>query len=440
MEPLWVGVAGICILAVLLLLGVYVAIALGLAGVLGMIVIIGFEPAMSLLGTTLLRTATNYTLIVIPLFITMGLFSAEAGLSTGIYNTLSKWLGRIRGGLGLATVGACTIFGMLTGSSIVTALVFAKVSVPEMRRHGYDAKLSYGLVSSAGAIGMLIPPSLLAIIYALITEQSVGELLLGGIGPGLVLAFCLGSGFVALLYLRPSLGPDTRGASVTWRERFVSLPSLWPAFVVGVIVIGGIYSGIFTVTEAAGIGAFILFILFLFTKRGSRQSWQMLAACLRESISLSAMVLLILAGALIFGRFLVLSEIAPKFTEFILAMNLSGIQFAIATAVVFLVMGCIMDSTSIVAITIPLLYPIANSMDLDPVWFAMVAIMASQVGLITPPLGLSVYAVKGVADPDISLGDIFHGVIPFLFLMVVALALIIAFPFISTWIPYHMRG
>jgi tripartite ATP-independent transporter DctM subunit len=347
-------------------------------------------------------------------------------------------VGRLKGGLGLATVGGCTIFGALTGSSIATAVVFAKVSVPEMRRYGYDAKIAYGLVSSAGAIGMMIPPSILAVIYALITEQSVGQLLMGGIGPGLTLALCLGGGFIILLALRPSLGPSTQRASVTWRERFAALPKLWPAFMIALIVIGGIYLGVFTVTEAAGIGTFTLFVLYLATKGFSRQSWQVLSACLRETISLSVMILFLVASARVFGRLLVLSGLAPMVTDFIINMNLPGVQFIIVATVLYIVLGTFLDSVSILAITIPLLYPAVVAMGLDIIWFAMVMILATQIGNITPPVGLIIYAVKGVADPDISLEDIFRGVLPFFLMMLVAQAIVIAFPIISTWIPYHI--
>jgi tripartite ATP-independent transporter DctM subunit len=413
---------------------------LGLVALLGITLIIGFSSAMSMLVMTMFHYGTMYAFIITPLFVAMGLFSGEAGVSRGIYDTLSKWLGGLKGGLGLATVGGCTIFGTLTGASIVTALVFAKVSVPEMRRHGYDAKTAYGLVSSAGAIGMMIPPSLLAVIYALITEESIGRLLMGGIGPGIVLAICLGAGFIGLLYLRPHLGPSTQAASVTWKERFISLPRLWPAIIVAVVVIGGIYTGIFTVTEAAGIGTFILFILYLITRGFSRQSWKALGGCLRETIAISGMVLLLLTSAFLFGRFLVLSGLGPMVIDFITDMNLSAVQLVIAATVMYIALGTLMDGISILAITIPLLHPMVLAKGIDPIWFAMSMILATQIGLITPPVGLSIYAVKGVADPDISIEDIFRGVLPFFFMMIAAQAIVIAFPIISTWIPDNILG
>lgn len=437
-EPFWIGVAGIVMLVLLILSGVYIAVALGLVGVIGIIAIIGFSPAMSLLASTWFHYGTTYFFIIIPLFVAMGLFSAQAGVSRDLYDTLSKWVGQIRGGLGLATIGAQAIFGALTGSSMVTAIVFAKVSVPEMRRLGYDPKLAYGLVSAGGALGMMIPPSVMVVIYALITEQSIAQLLLAGIGPGLVLAFCLSMGLVLLLTLRPSLGPPTEKKGATWRERFVSIPKVWPALLVALILIGGMYTGIFTETEAAGIGTFVLVVLFLSVRRFSRESWKALGVILRDTVSLTGMVLLIMTSGQVFSRMLTLSGLGTMFTDYIISLNLSPMGFVLSVVALYFFLGCLIDSPSIVVVTVPLLYPVAEAYRLDQIWFAMVLILSTQIGNITPPVGLNVFAVKGVAEPDISLEDIFRGVLPFFFMMCAALAVVIAFPSVSTWIPYHI--
>jgi len=437
-DPLWVGIGGVCLLLILLFGGVYVAVALALSGILGIIVIIGFQPAMTLLVTTFFSYGINYAFIVIPLFVAMGLFSAETGISKDSYDTLAKWLGPMRGGLGVATVGACTIFGTLTGSSIVTSMVFAKVSAPEMIRHGYNKRMTYGLVASAGSIGMMIPPSILVVFYALITEESVGRLLMGGIGAGLVLASCLSGAFILLLTLRPSFGPPTKKISATWKERFVSLPKLWPALVVATIVIGGIYAGIFTVVEAAGVGTFVLFLLFIISKGFSRRTWAPLSATLREALSITAMVLLILVSAQVFSRLLVLSGLGGIMTDFLISADLTAIQFVVAVTALYILLGCLIDAFSILAITIPVLLSVVESTGIDPIWFATLAILATQIGTVTPPVGLTVYAVKGVAPSDVSLGDIFRGVTPFFVAMVIAQAILIRFPILITWIPYHI--
>lgn len=438
MDIILVGIIGVVVLLALLMMGVYVAVALGVVGFVGIAYILGLSPAMSLLASTTFHYGTEYTFIVIPLFVAMGLFAAEEGISKDAYDALAKWIGNIRGGLGVATVGACAIFGTLTGSSVVTAVVFAKVSVPEMRRHGYDAATSYGLVCAAGAIGILIPPSLLAVVYSLITGESLGQVLLAGIGPGLLLTVGLILSFVALLTVRPSLGPARAIKSVTWRERLIALPNLWPAFVVALIMIGGVYAGVFTVVEAAGIGTAVLLLLYFAIRGVSQQSLQAVTASLREAVALTSMILLILITAQIFARFLVLTELGTSVAEFVVAAKLSSFEFVLAAVVLTIFLGMLIDSVSILAIIIPVLYPIAQAMSIDPLWFAMVIIFATQVGIITPPFALAVFAVKTVADPDITLEDIFRGTMFFLFVMLVILAILILIPGVSTWIPHRM--
>lgn len=438
MDPIWIGLGITILFLALLFSGVYIAVALGIAGLVGLISIIGLERTTGMLATVAFHYGTQYSFIVIPLFVAMGLFAAEGGVSKDAYDALVKWFGRIKGGLGLATIGACTIFGTLTGSSVVTAVVFAKICVPEMRSHGYDMKMSYGIVCSAGAIGLLIPPNLMAVVYASLTEESLGQLLMAGIGPGIVLAFCLGLGLVVLLVWQPSLGPSGGEKRVTWRERFSVLPKLWSVIVVALIVIGGIYSGLFTVNEASGIGTLVLLVLYFCIKGFSRQSWQVIMAALRESISITAMIMIILIGAQIFSRAVVLSQLGPTLSNYIIMWNLSPLEFVIAVTVLYLILGCLIDSFSILAITIPVLYPIVLAMKIDPIWFATVMIVATQVGLITPPFGMAVFAVKAVAGKEISLEDLFKGAFPFLIFTLLCLAIVIAFPPISTWIPDHI--
>ena len=438
MDPVWIGIGTVILFLLLLAFGFYIAVALGVAGVLGIAAIIGFKATFGMVATQAFHYGSQYSFIIIPLFIAMGLFAAEGGVSKDAYDAMAKWLGGIKGGLGLATIGACTMFGTLTGSSVITAVVFAKISVPEMRRLGYDAKLSYGLVSSAGAIGLLIPPNLLAVVYSLLTEESLGKLLMAGIGPGIVLALCLGGGFVSLLFWRPSWGPARGEQSVTWRERIAALPQLWSILVVAIVVIGGIYLGIFTVNEASGIGTLLLLVLFFCIRGFSKQSLEVIMAALRESISLTAMTLVILIGAQIFARAIVLSRLGPLLSDLIIAWNLTPLQFIIAMTILYLILGCLIDGISIMAITIPIVYPIVVKMGIDNIWFATVMIVATQIGIITPPFGLSVYAVKAVAGSEFSIEDIFRGAIPFLIFMLICQAIVIAFPAVSLWIPYHI--
>ncbi len=440
MDPLTIGILGVVLSLVLLILGVQVALALGVAGTLGIMLIIGVDATANLLATTLLQYGTMYSMIVVPLFIAMGLFASETGISRDSYDVLTLWLGRIRGSLGLATVGACTAFGALTGSSIATSVVFAKVSAPEMVRHGYDRHLSYSLVAASGIIGMLIPPSILAIIYGIISEESIGRLLLGGIGPGLILALCLGGGLVLLLWLRPSLRPDVQDKGVTWREKIAPIPKLWPIFMVALIVIGGIYSGLATVTEAAGLGSFVLFILYLIFRGFSRRSLTVLGSALRESLAVTGMIFLIFCFAQIFTRLLVLSGIAEILGDYVISLALSQREFILAAAILYIVLGMFIDTISILMVTVPIFLPVVTNLGIDPTWFAMVLIMAVEIGLITPPMGINIYAVKGVAGSEVELMKLFRAALPWFLCTIMALLLLILFPDISIWIPHHMLG
>ncbi|MEE9203355.1 MAG: TRAP transporter large permease, partial [Dehalococcoidia bacterium] len=408
--------------------------ALGVVGVLGMLVVIGLEAGVSLLATTSFHFATNPEFIVMPLFILMGLLAMKGGISEATYDALSKWIGKLRGGLGIATVGACTAFGTVSGSALVTASVFARVSCPEMRRHGYSKGLAYGIVSSAGAIGMLIPPSLLAVVYGLLTLESIGDLLIAGIAPGMLLAVVFTGGILAIAYLNPSAAPPV-AFDITWGQRLASLKDFWPIGVAGLVVIGGIYSGFVTPTEAGAFGALAILLMAVFWG-GMR--WPQLRTALNETVSITAMIFLILIAAKVFSRFMMLSGVAPKLVNTILDLGLSPLGLVIAMAILYLILGAFLDSISMLSITIPVIYPAVQAMGIDPMWFAMVVILAIHVGLITPPVGLNVYAVKAVAEPDVSLEDVFRGTTPFFFMMLLALAIIIAFPVLSTWLPAHI--
>jgi tripartite ATP-independent transporter DctM subunit len=433
MEPLTLGLIGVLAFCILLLLGIHVAIAMGIVGVSGMILIIGLEPTINLLATTVLEYGTMYSLIVVPLFITMGLFATETGITRDLYNIISMWFGRIKGALAISTIGACTIFGAMTGSSIATAIVFAKVSAPEMIRHGYNKQLSYALCAASGALGMMIPPSILAVIYGVLVEESIGKVLIGGIGPGLTLAICLSLGVVLLLYA-------TEGIRASWKEKFASMPKLWPIFIIIIIVIGGIYTGVFTVTEAAGIANFVLLALYFSFNRFSKKSLNTMAIIFKESISLTAMIFSIFCLAQIFSRFMVLSGISDAFTKLVISSNLSPLVFVIATGVLYLILGCLIDSISILMLTVPLLLPIVKTLDIDLIWFGVIMILNTQIGLITPPVGINIYVVKGIAGPDVDLVSLFRAAMPLFIFEVVALAICVIIPPITTWLPYTMMG
>jgi len=374
---------------------------------------------------------------VVPLFVFMGLLSARGEISKNLYEGLSIWLGRAKAGLGIATVGACTAFGTICGSALVTAAVFGEVSAPEMRRHGYSKELAYGICASAGTIGMLIPPSVFIVIYAILTEESVGKLLVAGIAPGLTLAVVFSLGIWAMSRLRPSIvGATTPTTTVSWRQRIASLRLFWPIVLIAVIIIGGIFGGVFSPTEAGAVAALAVLIIVLVT--GGKERWKQVREGVIETVSTTAMIFLILGGAVIFSRFLTLTGITTWVMESVIGLNLSPLALVALLAGVLLIMGCFLDGTSIMCITIPVIYPTIRAMGIEPMWFGMVAILAIHVGLITPPVGINVYAVKGVAEADVSLEEIFRGVLPFFIMSLVALAFIILVPWASTIFPSLM--
>jgi tripartite ATP-independent transporter DctM subunit len=439
MDPFAVGIVGVFIAIVLLAIGVHIALALGAVGLFGMMFIIGFDQASWQATALIYNSVAAQSFIVIPLFVFMGLLAGVGGLSQKIYEVLRMWMGGLRGGLGIATVFSCTAFGVCTGSSLVTAAVFSKVSAPEMRRHGYDKKIAYGICAAGGSIGMLIPPSILLVIYGIISQESVGRLLIAGIAPGVILALAFSLGILVIGMIKPVWFGTEVHQRVGWVEKIVGLTSIWPIIFVGVLVIGGIFGGFFSPTEAAAFGAAALLILtMIFTKPGKR--WQLLKGCIYESIVINAMVFFILFGAGIFARFLMFAGITPNVLSIVTSADFSNYTFVIVMAAIYLVMGCFIDSISMLSITLPILTPVIHKMGINPIWFAMVTVTAIECGLVTPPVGLNVYATHGAAEKDVSLEDVFRGSAPFFFMMLAALAVIIAFPWLSTILPNLMIG
>lgn len=434
MDPLVVGILGVVALAILLFLGVHVAIALGLVGLAGMATLIGLEGAIYTTTTLTFERVSNYSLVIIPLYVLMGVLAQEGGLSEKAYNNIKLWTNKLPGGLGMATVGACTMFGTMCGSSLVTAAIFASTSAPQMRKAGYEKKFSYAICSASGVIGMLIPPSVLIVIYGILTRESIGKLLIGGIAPGLALLILFCGGIYYLVTKNKEIAPRDY-QRVTWKQRIYSLKDLWGVLLVIVIVFGGIFFGIFSPSEAGAISCLVLLGIFLVSARNRING---LNRALRGTIATSAMIFLILIGAGIFSRFLVLSTIAPSFLGYVTELGLPSWGFLAIICVAYILMGCFFDSISMLSITLPIVHPAAMALGVDPIQFAMVVILAIEVGLITPPVGLNIYAVKGVAQSDVSLEDLFVGVLPFLFVMLFCLGLFIAFPFMSTFIPALM--
>ena len=443
MDPVWIGLIGVIILFVLLAIGVHIGIALMISGFIGIFAITGFTQAISMNVTSVYHKISNPSLITLPLFILMGYLASGGGISKNLFDSLSLWLGKIRGGLGIASVIGCTAFGTVCGSSVVTTAVFCKICAPEMRRHGYSKSMSYAICASAGSIGMLIPPSLIAIVYGMLSGVSIGKVLMAGVMPGIMWAILFSVAILVVGKLNPaSIAQTTIQAS--WGERVRSLKSWWPILLVALCIFGGIYGGVFTPSEAAAVAAFILFGFYLTVKIWGkfgperRKSIKELNYLLSDTATTSALIFLVMGAATVFSNFIVLTGIATKVLNLITSLGLSKIGLVILFGFIYVILGCFLDSISMLCITIPVFNPIIEAAGIDPVWYATIVIVSVEIGLITPPVGLNLYAAKGVAEADVTLEDVISGIMPFLAAEVVSVALIIAFPILSTWLPSYV--
>jgi len=441
MDPYMLGLMAVIFLFLLLALGVHIGVALALVGFIGCAIITNFNQAISLSVTALYHKISTPALITLPLFVLMGYLASGGGISRNLYDSLSLWLGRVRGGLGIATTFGCTAFGTVCGSSLVTTAVFAKICAPEMRRYGYDKRVAYGICASAGSIGMLIPPSILAIVYAMLTGVSLGKVLMAGVAPGLLWAGFFSLVIVLTGRLRPSMVPLSPVASVTWGVRMKSLILWWPIILVAGVTFGGIYGGVFTPSEAAAVAAFILILVYVFiriaVKKGNkrREGWNEMHSILTDTATTSAMVFFVMGCATIFSNFIVLSGLTTQISNFVAAWSLSKLGLVLLFAIIYLILGCFLDSISMLCITVPVFNPIIEAAGIDPLWYATIVITSIEIGLITPPFGLNLFAAKGVAEPDVSLEDIVSGILPFLAAEWLSLVLLFAFPRISTFLP-----
>ncbi len=438
MDPILVGILGAAVLLVFIAMGIPIGIALLVAGFFGNVAILGFSPALWTTVGSCFGRITNPAFLPLPLFIFLGLLASTGGISRNVFDSLSLLIGRVRGGLGIATVLSCAAFGTVCGSSLVTASVFARVSAPEMRRHGYDKLLAYGICSSAGVIGMLIPPSVMAIVFAMVAELSVGELLVAGTGPGLLLTLIFSVGILLMGLHNPALvGGKSEVPKATWRQKIAGLKMFWPIFILTAVIFGGVFTGAFSPEEASAVAAVVMVLIILLTYGPGR--WGALANVTLDTASITAMIFLILMGAAVFSDLMVTSGVARAMITFVSGYQMSPWVFLIALQVVYLIMGCFLDSTSIICITIPLVMPIARTFSFDLIWFSTICIFTIEIGLITPPVGLNVYAVKGVAESDVTLEEVFRGVLPFFFMELFALALMMLFPSTITYLVDFMR-
>ena len=428
-----VAVTGFISLFALMLLRVPVGIAMGLVGVLGFGYMIGdIGPALKLLSQSPIRTATDAEFAVIPLFLLMGAFASASGMSRELFRASNTFLGHLRGGLGIATIVACGGFAAICGSSVATAATFSKVAYPEMRQHGYPQSFATGVIAAGGSLGIMIPPSTVFAVYGLITEQDIGKLFIAGIIPGLLAVGMYIATINIIAFLRPGFLPSAPRHS--WADRIAAVRDVWAVVLLFVFIIGGLYGGLFTATEAAGMGAAGAFIISVLRQKLSRADfWR----CLIESLRTTAAVFTILIGALIFGYFLTITQTPQKITAFLTGLGLGPYGVLVLIMLMYLVLGCIMDAMAMIILTIPIVFPVIRTLGFDPVWFGVIIVMTVELGLIHPPVGMNVFVIKSVIK-DVKLSTVFYGVMPFVLTDILRLAVLIVLPILATWLPSHM--
>lgn len=432
MSPELIGIVGIVALFCLLALRMYIGMAMLIVGFLGTCLLVGWDSATSLLAILPIDESKSYNLSVIPLFILMGQFAFVSGISTDIYRTVYKWMGHLRGGLAMATVMACAFFAAVSGSSLATGATMGMVTIPEMLKYKYDERLATGCVAAGGTLGILIPPSIGFVLYGILTEQSIGKLLMAGLLPGIMLSGLFIIAIMLLCYFNPEMGPP--GELASWPQRFKSLSGTWGMLLLFTVVIGGIYTGVFTPTEAAGVGAFGAFVITIVKQRLTRAN---LFACLSETGKMTAFIFLIIIGASIFSYFLALTGLPTSLSTFVTNLALPREIILIAIILGYMVLGCIMEVYSIMILTLPIIFPIIEILEFDPIWFGVVMVLILEVGLITPPIGLNVFVLKGAA-PQIPIETIFKGIWPFFIAAVIAMILISVFPQVALYLPSRM--
>jgi len=433
MSPELAGIVGILLLFGLFAFRMSIGLSMLAIGFLGYVYVAGASAGLAMVGIAVYTTARSYALSVIPMFILMGMFLLHSGLGHDIFQSVDTWMRHLRGGLAMATIGACAAFAAVSGSATATAATIGAVALPEMKRYNYKDSLATACVAVGGTLGILIPPSAILILYGILTEESIGKLLIAGILPGILQTVLFWVTVYLLVRRNPSLAPLR--PSTAFREKLASLRKIWPVLVLFLLVMGGIYSGVSTPTEAAAVGAFGALIFSLATRRFSRKT---LVESLDQTARTTAMLFLILIGAVIFSRFLAVTRIPLELSAFIAGLGVS--RFVIMALILFLLLflGCFVEGIALLMLTIPILYPLIIDLGFNGIWFGVVMIVMLNMGMVTPPVGMNVYVTAGVAK-DVPLMTIFHGVIPFLIAMIVCAILLVAFPQIVTFLPSLMR-
>ncbi|MCM2284644.1 MAG: TRAP transporter large permease [Desulfobacula sp.] len=424
-----IGILGIIILLIFLFSNIPVGFVMGMIGVLGFSYLKGFGPGLSILAKDYFEMFSSHSLTVIPLFMFMGQISFYSGISRRLYDSAYVMMGARKGGLAMATVAACAGFATISGSTNATAATMATVTIPEMKRYKYDMGLAAGTVAAAGSLGILIPPSTIFIVYGILTEQSIGKLFMAGILPGILLSFL----FMMAIHLRvrkhPEMGPA--GPKTTLIQKIKSLSGIFEALVIFSFVMGGLFFGFFTPTEAAATGAFFTLLVSVVRRQ---LSWQNFLKSIADTTRLSCMVMVIVAGATVFGHFMAVTRIPFTLSHWVGNLPLPPMLIMIVIITIYIIGGCFMDGFALIMLTVPIFFPVATTLGFDPIWFGVIIVLVAEMGVITPPVGINVYVVYGVAK-TIPLETIFKGVAPFLIALIICNLLLLLFPQIATFLP-----
>jgi C4-dicarboxylate transporter, DctM subunit len=427
-----VAIVGFVCLFALMLLRVPVGMAMGLVGITGFGCLTGFGPAMKLVGQTTMRTVTDYSFGVIPMFLLMGAFVSVSGISRELFRAANTFVGHWRGGLGIATIAACGAFAAISGSSVATAATFSAVAYPEMRRFNYPQSFSTGVIAVGGTLGAMLPPSTVLVVYGLITQQDIGKLFIAGIIPGL-LAIVMHMITIAIIgRVRPGFLPA--GPRSSWRERRRAIREVWSPLLLFLFVIGGLYGGLFIPTEAGAVGAVGAFAIGVL--RGKLPGASILQALLQATRTAAA-VFTVLIGALLFGYFLTITQTPQHVTAFLTGLGVGPYGVLALILLMYLALGCLMDAMAMIILTVPIVFPVVTALGFDPIWFGVVIVMTVELGLIHPPVGMNVFVIKSVIK-DVNMSTIFVGVLPFVVTDIVRLVILVAFPAIATWLPQMM--
>jgi len=432
-SPTVTGLIGVAALFLLIFSRMPVGFLMAAIGFVGFGYLVSFDASLNLIAKDVFSVFGSYNLTVIPLFVLMGQIAYHAGISSRLFDAAYKFIGHLPGGLAIATIGACAGFAAICGSTNATAATMAAATLPEMKRYNYKPGLATGVVAAGGSLGILIPPSVIFIVYGVMTEQSIGKLFVSGLLPGLLLTLLFTLTIVIWVHFKPDLAP--RGPRATFKQRLASLSGLMETLILFALVMGGLFVGFFTPTEAGAIGAFGTLMLAVIRRN---LSWNGFVTSLFETTRISCMILVIVAGATIFGHFLAITRIPFDIATWISGFELPSYAIMFLIILVYLLGGCFIDSLALIMLTVPIFYPVVIHLGYDPLWFGVVIVLVTQIGVITPPVGINVYVVSGVAR-DVPLHVIFKGVIPMLIALIVATLLLIPFPQIALFLPGLMK-